>query len=181
LSHNYILTIHPVFHPLLNHLSPNTLVNIIKMRFSTASIIALAAGASATVIPRSPYGQWYVEVTVSPDHSNYVTAKFTSDSYPDGLRNACVDNPFSDPPVPKRCDHAETTYSYDGQSKFKSQQTAGTESMLTNLLVAFNISQTVDKPSKQTLFGSAYLPFTEDLHDGRIKGHAIVPVQKAIA
>jgi hypothetical protein len=53
--------------------------------------------------------------------------------------------------------------------------------MLTYRLVAFNISQTVEKPTKQTLFGSAYLAFTEDLHDGRYKGHAIVPVQKAIA
>jgi hypothetical protein len=113
------LTIHLIFHPPLNHFSPIILLNITNMRFSTASIVALTAGASASVIPRSPYGQWYVEVTVSPDHSNYVTAKFTSDSYPDGLRNACVDNPFSDPPVPKRCDHVETTYNYDGQSKFK--------------------------------------------------------------
>jgi hypothetical protein len=92
------------------------------MRFSTTSVLALAAGASASaVIPRSPYGQWEVQVTVSEDRSTYVTAFFTSDSYPEGLRNACVENPYADPPLPKRCDHAATTFDYDGESKFKSQ------------------------------------------------------------
>jgi hypothetical protein len=44
-----------------------------------------------------------------------------------------------------------------------------------------NVTQTIELPTKQTLFGSAYLPWTQDLGDGRIRGEAIIPVQKAIA
>jgi hypothetical protein len=93
------------------------------MQFIT-TILALAATSSAAVLPRSEQGSWFAQVTVSPDHSVYVTAKFTSPSYPDGLRNACVENPFADPPVEKRCDHLEFNYVYDGQCKTLSQLSA---------------------------------------------------------
>ena len=86
------------------------------MQFIT-TILALAATSSAAVLPRSPLGSWSVEVTVSPDHSVYVTAKYVSDAYPDGLRNACIDNPFENPPY-HRCDHAEFDFVYDGKCKF---------------------------------------------------------------
>jgi hypothetical protein len=47
--------------------------------------------------------------------------------------------------------------------------------------VALNLTQTVEKPSKQTLFGSAYMPWTEDLGDGRIGASGKVDVTSAIA
>jgi hypothetical protein len=86
-----------------------------------ATVLALAATSSAAVLPRSEHGSWAAQVTVSPDHSIYVTALFTSDAYPEGLMNACVENPFSNPPVPHRCDHAEFDFSYDGQCKIPSE------------------------------------------------------------
>lgn len=129
------------------------------MQFAT-TILALAAVSSAAVLPRSPLGSWYAQVTVSPDHSVYLTAKYTSDAYPDGLRNACVDNPFANPPV-HRCDHVEFDFTYDG--------------------AILNLTQTIEEPEKQTVFGSAWIPYTEDLGDGRIRGEGVVPVIKAIA
>jgi hypothetical protein len=87
------------------------------MQFSTA-LLAFAASASAAVLPRtSTYGSWSVAMNVNTEHTIYISATFTSDAYPDGLRNACVENPFATPPVVKRCDHLAFTYSYDGQSK----------------------------------------------------------------
>jgi hypothetical protein len=82
------------------------------------TILALAATSSAAVLPRSPLGSWHVEVTVNPNHSVYLTAKYTSDAYPDGLRNACIDSPFENPPY-HRCDHAEFDFVLDGQCKYQ--------------------------------------------------------------
>lgn len=44
-----------------------------------------------------------------------------------------------------------------------------------------NLTQTIEKPNKQTVFGEAYIPFTQDLGDGRIRGTGTVPVTRAIA
>jgi hypothetical protein len=90
------------------------------MQFS-ATLLAFAASASAAVLPRtSPYGSWNVALEVNTEHNFFISATFTSDAYPDGLRNACVENPFATPPFAKRCDHLQFTYSYDGQSTFRS-------------------------------------------------------------
>jgi hypothetical protein len=93
------------------------------MQFIT-TLLALAATSSAAVLPRSNQGSWFAQVTVNPDHTVYVNAKFTSDAYPEGLRNSCVENAFSDPPYPRRCDHLEFDYSYDGQCKILHQSFA---------------------------------------------------------
>jgi hypothetical protein len=47
--------------------------------------------------------------------------------------------------------------------------------------LALNLTQTVEKPNKQTLFGSAYMPWTEDLGDGRIGASGKVDVTSATA
>jgi hypothetical protein len=150
----------------------------IKMQFSTI-VLALAASASAAVIPRdNALGQWHVQITVNQDQQVYLTAKFSSDAYPEGLRNACIDEPTSTPPY-HRCDHLEFDFAYDGNctlniSTFRTSTT-------TNILIALNLTQTVDLPTKQTVFGEAFMPVTKDLGDGRMQAEAIVPVIKAIA
>ncbi|OAG04317.1 uncharacterized protein CC84DRAFT_1217788 [Paraphaeosphaeria sporulosa] len=90
------------------------------MHFSATLLPALVALTSAAAVPRSTYGQWTVSATVSPDHSVYVTAKYTSDAYPDDkyMNRSCVENPFATPPVEKRCDRTDFTYEYDARSKF---------------------------------------------------------------
>jgi hypothetical protein len=94
--------------------------NTIIMQFFTA-ILALAGSASAAaLLPRSPMGSWHVQVTVDPDNSLYVTAPFHSDAYPDGLRNACVEDPNTTPPF-HNCDHVEFDFSWDGKSKLSSR------------------------------------------------------------
>jgi hypothetical protein len=95
----------------------------IIMQFSTI-VLALAASASAAVIPRAALpeqGRWHVQLSKSePKNNLYLTAKFTSPSYPDGLRNACVEDP-SETPTFKRCDHVEFDFTYDSESKFYPQ------------------------------------------------------------
>jgi hypothetical protein len=50
-----------------------------------------------------------------------------------------------------------------------------------NVKVDINLTQTVTKPNPATYFGSAYLPATEDLGDGRKRGEATVEVSSATA
>jgi hypothetical protein len=102
-----------------------TISTTIKMQFSTV-VLALAATASAAVLPRdNAQGSWLATLTLGPViESLYLTAEFTSDEYPGldkytKLRNACVYAPNAKPlPAPKRCDHVEFDYSYDGAGKF---------------------------------------------------------------
>jgi hypothetical protein len=148
------------------------------MQFIT-TILALAATSSAAVLPRSEQGSWFAQVTVSPDHSVYVTAKFTSPSYPDGLRNACVENPFADPPY-KRCDHLEFDYVYDGQCKTPYPFVAKSTE-LTYMPTVLNLTQKIQLPTPQTVYGEAYIPFTKDLGDGRTLGEGVVEVTRATA
>lgn len=47
--------------------------------------------------------------------------------------------------------------------------------------LVLNLTQNIEKPNKQTVFGEAYMPFTEDLGDGRIRAEGTVFVTRAIA
>jgi hypothetical protein len=87
------------------------------MQLSTI-VLALAASASAAVLPRAqPQGSWHIQLTkYVPKNNLYLTATFTSAAYPDGLRNACVEDPSEDP-VFHNCDHREFSFSYDGECK----------------------------------------------------------------
>jgi hypothetical protein len=94
------------------------------MQFSTV-VLALTATASAAVLPRdNNQGSWLATLTLGPTIEElYLTAEFDSAEYPAGdrqtsLRNACVYSPNAEPPLPKRCDHLEFDYSYDGAGKF---------------------------------------------------------------
>jgi hypothetical protein len=148
------------------------------MQFS-AIVLALAASASAAVIPRdNALGQWIVQITVNQEQQVYLTAKFSSDAYPDGLRNACIDEPTSTPPY-HRCDHLEFDFAYDGNCKPTSRHFGSVS--ITNTSIALNLTQTVELPEKHTVFGEAFMPVTTDLGDGRKQAEAIVPVLKAIA
>lgn len=83
------------------------------MRFSAATLLALAASATAAVIPRSQYGQFKTSVTVLNDGRQFVSATYTSDSYPDGLRSSCVLNSGAD-----GCDRAAFKSEWDGESTY---------------------------------------------------------------
>jgi hypothetical protein len=99
------------------HLIP-TNQPITAMQIS-ATLLALTASASAAVLHRAyPYDSWNVALNVNHEHDFFISATFTSDACPVGLRNACVENSFATLPVAKRCDHLEFTFSYDGQSTF---------------------------------------------------------------
>jgi hypothetical protein len=151
------------------------------MQFSTVAL-ALAASASAAVLPRSTMGEWDVQITLGPEPDNlYLTAQYKSDSYPgdDYLRSACVEAPHATLPVAHRCDRAAFDFSYDGQCKFCSFIELFETAKLT--YIDINLTQTVDLPNKMTVFGSAYLPVTETLEDGRKKAEGTVKVTSAIA
>lgn len=88
------------------------------MQFSTV-LLALAASASAAVIPRDGQGQWSVSMHLGPDpQAIYLHAEFTSDEYTEDnkLRSTCVEAPNATLPVAHRCDRAAFDFSYDGKS-----------------------------------------------------------------
>lgn len=92
------------------------------MRFSTA-LFALAATATASVLPRSELGSWDVSVYKATSASGYqsqtVTAVYTSDSYPEGVTSVCkyVNNPRAEgDKETSECDEG-FSYEYDGQSE----------------------------------------------------------------
>lgn len=95
------------------------------MRFSTATILGLAATATAAVLPRSQLGSWAVSVSKSAYANGYqsqtATAVYTSDSYPEGITSTCsyVYNPqvTEGEKETNVCDEG-FSYSFDGQSKF---------------------------------------------------------------
>ncbi|USP79673.1 hypothetical protein yc1106_06947 [Curvularia clavata] len=124
------------------------------MQFSTV-LLALAASASAAVIPRDGQGQWVVNMSLGPEpQSVYIHAEFTSDEYPEDkkLRSTCVEAPNATLPVAHGCDRAAFDFSFDGKT-IKLQQ---------NL------------PNGITVFGEA--PF-----EGGNKYEGIIPVTSAIA
>ncbi|EMD62216.1 hypothetical protein GGP41_002332 [Bipolaris sorokiniana] len=123
------------------------------MQFS-AVLLALAASASAAVLPRQEMGQWAVTASVGPAPGYvYLHAEFTSDEYPGDkkLRSTCVEAPNAELPVAHRCDRAAFDFQWDGK--------------------VLNVQQTL--PSGATLFGSA--PY-----DGSSDFDGVIPVEKAI-
>ncbi|EUC31586.1 hypothetical protein COCCADRAFT_27700 [Bipolaris zeicola 26-R-13] len=123
------------------------------MQFS-AVLLALAASASAAVLPRDGMGQWHVTMQVGPAPKYvYLHAEFTSDEYPgdNKLRSTCVEAPEAELPVVHRCDRAAFDFKWDGK--------------------LLNVQQTL--PSGATLFGSA--PY-----DGSTKFDSVIPVEKAV-
>jgi hypothetical protein len=107
------------YHPFF-HLPTTSKAKPINMQFSTI-VVALAASASAAVLPRSYMGSWDVQITTGPEERLYLTAQFKSDSYPgdDYLRSACVEAPHATLPVAHRCDRAAFDFVYDGKSKLR--------------------------------------------------------------
>ena len=87
------------------------------MRFSAASLLALAASATAAVLPRSDLGSFDTSIVILEGNTPktfFLNTKYTSEAYPDGLRASCV---FNSPGVADRCDHTYASASYDGYSK----------------------------------------------------------------
>lgn len=90
------------------------------MQFS-AVLLALAASASAAVLPRQEMGQWAVTASVGPAPGYvYLHAEFTSDEYPGDkkLRSTCVEAPNAELPVAHRCDRAAFDFQWDGKGTF---------------------------------------------------------------
>lgn len=92
------------------------------MRVST-SLLALAATASAAVLPRSELGSWDITVVKSTSASGYqsqtATAVYTSDSYPEGVTKECKYeyNPRAEgEKETNECDDG-FSYEFDGQSE----------------------------------------------------------------
>jgi hypothetical protein len=88
------------------------------MRFS-AAIVALAATASAAVIPRAAGDSWKVSVSQLPDGRFYTNAVLTTAEYPEGLRSHCAID-ARETPVFNRCDRAAFSADWDGKSKSRS-------------------------------------------------------------
>jgi hypothetical protein len=89
------------------------------MRFS-AAILALAASASAAVLPRANGGSWKFSVTELEDKRFYTTAVLTTEAYPEGLKSSCALD-TRQTPVFNRCDRAAFSADWDGKSKFLPQ------------------------------------------------------------
>jgi hypothetical protein len=93
------------------------------MRFSTATVLGLAASTFAAVLPRSELGSWAVSFSKASFanglKSEDVTAVYTSDSYPEGITSKCTYTytPWETPEESNSCDEG-FTYSFDGQSAF---------------------------------------------------------------
>jgi hypothetical protein len=86
------------------------------MQFTTV-VLALAASASAAVLPRSPLGSWSVSLEqLNSNGALYTDAVYKSDAYPEGLATHCVFD-ASSTPVYNRCDRASVTADWDGKSK----------------------------------------------------------------
>lgn len=84
---------------------------------SSAIILALAASASAVVIPRADGGSWEVNVEqLNSNNAFYTNAILRTEAYPDGLRSHCVIDP-NETPIFNRCDRASFTADWDGKSK----------------------------------------------------------------
>lgn len=95
------------------------------MRFSTATVLGLAASATAAVLPRSQLGSWTISISKSAYANGYqtqtATAVYTSDSYPEGITSTCsyVYNPTvtEGEKETKRCDEG-FTYSFGGECEY---------------------------------------------------------------
>jgi hypothetical protein len=86
------------------------------MQFIT-TVLALAGCASAASLPRAAsLGSWFVQVTVDENNGVYLVAPFTSEEFPSGRLNACVDHPNDSPPF-HGCDQLDFDFSYDGECK----------------------------------------------------------------
>jgi hypothetical protein len=86
------------------------------MQFTTV-VLALAASASAAVLPRSPLGSWSVSIEqLDSNGAFYTNAVYKSDAYPEGLATHCVLD-ASETPVFNRCDKLGVTADWDGKSK----------------------------------------------------------------
>lgn len=91
------------------------------MQFSTV-LLALAASASAAVLPRDGMGQWAVSATVGPEPDYiYLHAEFTSDEYSgdNKLRSTCVEANDAETPNLHGCDRAAFDFSFDGKSTLR--------------------------------------------------------------
>lgn len=148
------------------------------------AILTLSASSLAAVVPRSQYGAWDVAVSKSAYANGFksqtVSAIFTSDSYPEGIKSTCkyVYNPASEPKESSECDNEAFSYQYDGQSKLPARSA---EENGTDFCVAIKLQQVVDEPSKQTVFGNASLTLKSDAVGRTFTGETTVDVTSAIA
>lgn len=113
------------------------------MQFS-AVLLALAASASAAVLPRDGMGQWHVTMQVGPAPKYvYLHAEFTSDEYPgdNKLRSTCVEAPEAELPVVHRCDRAAFDFKWDGKCKFSLSHHAKAELTFNSAQRSANSSQ----------------------------------------
>ncbi|RMZ66813.1 hypothetical protein GMOD_00002181 [Pyrenophora seminiperda CCB06] len=105
------------------------------MQFSTI-VLALAATASAAVLPREefetpreqphgPQGYWAVSLSNGPDGTKdayFLTTTYYNDDvyrFPDGYTNTCVVAPNAERPInhPRGCDKTGYEWSYENRSK----------------------------------------------------------------
>ena len=94
----------------------------IIMRFS-ATILALAASASAVAVPRATADYWLARVSKydDPSLSTSVTASFKSEANPNDSRFASFTCLIDDKETPNWCDRDGVSADFDGKSKFKSR------------------------------------------------------------
>lgn len=93
------------------------------MLFQSTLFLAIAASASAAVVPRSANGEWFVTFTRSAYASGYTSevavGNYTSDSYPEGIVSQC-DREYNPAATPKEVITCNNGFSatWDGESKF---------------------------------------------------------------
>jgi hypothetical protein len=154
------------------------------MRFSAASLLALAASATAAVLPRSDLGSFDTTVTILEGNTPkefFLSTKYTSEAYPDGLRASCVFNAPGWPAGESRCDHTYASATYDGYSKLFKASSSHRNEMIANTCIAARIQFNVELPEPMTIFGEGPVPVEYDEYTNTERGSAIVPVVKAIA
>lgn len=117
--HHYILSSQlPTFNAY--SLPTHQVINI--MHFS-ATILALAASASAVAVPRATADYWLARVSKydDPSLSTSVTASFKSEANPNDSRFASFTCLIDDKETPNWCDRDGVSADFDGKSKFKSR------------------------------------------------------------
>jgi hypothetical protein len=81
-----------------------------------ATIVALAATASAAAVPAANYGTWTLSLAQNYESTQYLTSVYKSEAHPEGLKVSCIYNPTENPPF-YNCDQTTMQFQYDGESK----------------------------------------------------------------
>ncbi|KAJ4402387.1 hypothetical protein N0V91_007252 [Didymella pomorum] len=132
------------------------------MHFS-ATILALAASASAVAVPRATADYWLARVSKydDPSLSTSVTASFKSEANPNDSRFASFTCLIDDKETPNWCDRDGVSAEFDGKT--------------------LKLSQHVENPNPATVFGEGEVVLEYSEFNKASYGDATIYVSSAVA